>query len=140
LQNDGTVIVLVICKMNRASGNLDSVSQGRFVDVMTVVTGAAKGWNERGVNVHHATTKIVGDVKELKKTSKTDKIHAASTAAIKNVCAEFFAGSIILRRDHGRRPSGLLRSLQPECIRPVRDDQHPLRRQASVRALVEKIL
>ena len=91
LDNNWAVIVNVVRKMDRTAAYFHTIVEYRFVDMVAIESFAAESGDKGGVNIHDAPKKIIRDLKELQKTTQTDKVDMRFPTKSENSLAEFFS-------------------------------------------------
>src|SRR5438876_2605586 len=96
LKNDGTVVVLVVGKVDGAAADLDAAGENRLVDALAVKALAAERRDQGRMNVQDAEAEILGDVNQLQEARHANEVGLRLAAEGEDALAECFCGCVIL--------------------------------------------
>lgn len=89
LKNNRTVIVLIVCKVDRAPTHFDASLNRGFMDMVTIKAVAAERRNQRRMNIDDPQSEVVGDLQQTQKAREDDQIDLRDSKSCKDLVAEF---------------------------------------------------
>src|SRR5262249_13719385 len=132
LQNDRSVIVLIVREVHGAAADLGAVVQDRFVNARAVVSLAAERGNQGGMNIHHSAEIILGNLNQLQEAGQADEVGAGPAAQVENPPTELLQGAGNLAVDDLGGDPCSPRPLQSKRVGLVGYDQHHFGRQPAI--------
>jgi hypothetical protein len=87
LQDDRTVIVLVIHEVNGTAADLGPVLEDRFVDPSPIVALPTKGRNQARMNIDHSMHEFIGNQDVLKVAPHDHQFRSRRAAVLKKLIA-----------------------------------------------------
>src|SRR5262245_5796050 len=109
LAYDRPMIIDVVGKVYGTTGDFDASIKHGFMDMMTVEALAAKGGDQRRMDVHDPGGIVVRDANELQEAGHADQLGLRFPAITENLRAEFFHRRAFLTLHDGRGYAGFLR-------------------------------
>jgi len=139
LQDDRSVIVLVVDPVYGAARYLHTEFDRGFMDTESIHSFAAKRRNERGVDIHHASIKVGWNSEVLKVAAHDDQLRSRFANGIKNALrVEQWIGEIA-SPDDSCRDASLGCEVKAASIFAGTDHESEVNRQRSRSLLIDQV-
>ena len=139
LRDDRPVVVIVVGKMDRAAADLRTHLEDSLVDFAAVKALAAKGRNQRGVDVDHAALVVGRDFEKARKPARTTRSALLWRIGLEDRSAELGRRSGVVVGQRERNSRGLGPGDRPDS-RPAGDDLNDLGLQTPGPDQVDQVL
>lgn len=140
LQDDRPVVEFIVGKVDGAAGDLHARGQGRLVDVVTVVALAAKGGDQRGVDVDHLVREIFRNGEQLQKAGQANQVGLCRPDTIEDRLAKSGPGAgFFFGDDNGGQPCPFC-SLDALHAGVAGNDENDLRIEPAIANAIDEVL
>lgn len=139
LEEDGSVVVLVIDDMDGAAGDLDTVIDGGLMDAEAVEAGSTEGRDEGGVDIDDAAAKVGWNEDMFEEPTHDDQFDLGESAGFEDGVGEVLSGSVLRAREDLGGNVGLMRESEAAGIGAAADDESKVDWEISGRLSIDKI-
>ena len=123
------MIIQIVGKMNGASADADSASDGSFVHVVSVLAMPAECRDQGRMNVQDSQMKVCGDLQQAEETSEHDVIGLHVSSGSEDSVTEFRGSGEVFAAQHFNSQAGCLGALNAAAVPLTGNDQRNFSRQ-----------
>lgn len=139
LEENGSMIVMIIGEMNRTSADLNASCDCRFMDMMAIEAMPTERRNQRRMYVEYSSDEVVGDCKQAEESGERDKINLSFSQEAEYSSAVLFDAREIARTKNFAPQASVSSSFNTATVLLTGNDQRNFCLQSAGLNLIQKV-